>query len=139
MVPPRAGGRIMERMGKISRTGVVALALLMVQPVAAQQEILLLPVERATVRIDSATGDTLLLIWLSESGRDGFTDFSHQHIGSRVDVMVDGEVLTSPFIQSPIQSELLMISGGFTREEAEILAQKLTAEDGGIGVRPFAP
>jgi preprotein translocase subunit SecD len=129
----------MEIMGKISRTGVVALALLMVQPVVAQQDVLLLPVERATVSIDSATGDTLLLIWLSQRGREGFTDFSHQHIGSRVDVMVDGEVLTSPFIQSPIQSELLMISGGFSQEEAEILAEKLTADGGGIGVRPFAP
>jgi hypothetical protein len=33
----------------------------------------------------------------------------------------------------------LMISGGFSQEEAEILAEKLTADGGGIGVRPFAP
>jgi preprotein translocase subunit SecD len=139
MVSPRAGGRMMEIMTKISRTGGVLLALIMAQSLAAQEDVLVLPVERATVSVDSATGDPLLLIWLSRRGRDGFTDFSNQHIGSRVDVMVDGEVLTSPFIQSPIQSELLMISGGFTQEEAEILAKKLTAEDGGIGVRPFAP
>lgn len=114
--------------------------MLMVQPVvAAEDEILLLPVDRATVSVDSATGDPLLLIWLSRQGRDGFTAFSNAHLGSRVDVMVDGVVLTSPFIQAPIQSELLMISGGFTQEEAEFLADKLTAEDGGISVRPFKP
>ncbi|MCW5723231.1 MAG: hypothetical protein KIS86_19025 [Devosia sp.] len=113
--------------------------LAMLAPLAAAESAITLPVDRAAVSVDSTTGDPLLMIWLSKSGREDFTAFSRQHLGTRVDVMVDGEVLTSPFIQSPIQSELLMISGGFSLEEAEALADKLAGAGGAVSVRPFAP
>lgn len=116
----------------------IASSLLLV-PAQAADTAVELPVDRAAVSVDSTTGDPLLMIWLSKSGREDFTAFSRKHLGSRVDVMVEGEVLTSPFIQSPIQSELLMISGGFSLEEAEDLAEKLGDEDGAVSVRPFAP
>lgn len=128
----------MERMHKRFRLGMVFSVLLLAPALAADDEVIL-PVDRAAVSVDSATGDPLLMIWLSKAGREEFTAFSRQHLGTRVDVMVEGEVLTSPFIQSPIQSELLMISGGFSLDEAEALAGKLDGENGEVSVRPFTP
>lgn len=125
-------------MNKIIGPGIILLSLL-AGPALADEDALVLPVDRAAVSVDSASGDPLLMIWLSKDGREDFTAFSSAHRGTRVDVMVDGEVLTSPFIHSPIHSELLMISGGFSLDEAEALASRLDGEDGAVSVRPFAP
>ncbi len=57
----------------------------------------------------------------------------------RVDVILEGKVLTSPYIQTPITGGSLMISGNFTPEEVETMADRIQAVAGALQVRIPAP
>ena len=53
--------------------------------------------------------------------------FTNAHVGQRMAVVVGGKILTAPMIQSPITGGSLLIEGDFTAEEAERMADRMTA------------
>jgi hypothetical protein len=63
----------------------------------------------------------------SQAGAQKIRRATANHIGRPVAILIDGEVVAVPVLRAPI-SESAVISGGFTRAEAERIAD-------GIGVR----
>jgi protein-export membrane protein SecD len=54
-----------------------------------------------------------------------FADYTASHVGQRLAIVLDKEVLSSPEISEPIPGGTGSISGDFSREEADALAIKL--------------
>jgi hypothetical protein len=59
-----------------------------------------------------------------EAGEE-MLDFSSDHVGQPLAIVLDGEVLTDPVIQSPFGTAGGLISGGFDQEQAERLVLQL--------------
>lgn len=59
-------------------------------------------------------------------GARRFADLTREAVGRRVAILVDGEVLSAPFIRAPILHGQAIITGGFTAESAQALAARLT-------------
>ncbi|MBU0984065.1 MAG: hypothetical protein KKA42_09360 [candidate division Zixibacteria bacterium] len=55
--------------------------------------------------------------------------FTEENIGRRVAMIIDGELLAAPIIQAPITAGKAVITGDFTREEAERIAVGLCPEN----------
>lgn len=102
---------------------------------AAMAETIPLEAESATSSTDPATGQPVMMIELTASGSKAFADFTARNVGMRVDMVLDGKVLTSPYIQTPIVGGSLMISGSFTPEEIEEMVARIGAEAGALRVR----
>jgi uncharacterized protein YfiM (DUF2279 family) len=87
------------------------------------------------------TNDDIAQSWVTEDGAGSFgvsvqflgagaqriRQATAAHIGRPVAILIDGEVVAAPVVRSPI-SDSAMISGDFTRAEAERIAD-------GIGLR----
>lgn len=71
---------------------------------------------------DPQTGMGVVLIHLSEDGRALFAAVTRAHIGERIAVVMDGEIVTAPSIREPIEVGAMQISGAFTLKEAKALA-----------------
>jgi len=69
-------------------------------------------------------GMVQIKLTLTEEAAATFADFTTQHIGGRVAVLVDGQAYLVPVIQERIEGEAV-ITGDFTMTEAETLAALL--------------
>lgn len=96
---------------------------------------LMLEIDRARASSDSLTGRPVVELHLSRDAQAVFGSFTEDNVGAQVDLMVDGEVLTSPVIRTPIYGSMLQISGIDTLEEAEALALRLSQGDAQVEVR----
>ena len=94
-----------------------------------------LDVRMARVEPDELTGQPVLKIRLSPAGQAAFFAFTSQHVGQVVDLVVDGRVLTSPVVSSPIDSEWVVVTGGFTTSELKALAETVNRDSGAVTVR----
>jgi hypothetical protein len=92
-------------------------------------------VESAEVSIDTSSADWLILLTLKE-GRPGIDDFNDlaaecSAMGPRcptgqIAIVVGDEVVTAPSIQAPtFERDEIQISGAFTKDEAEALADRI--------------
>lgn len=106
---------------------------------AAMADSVPLEVETAKASSDPATGLPVMMVELTPSGSKAFGDFTARNVGMRVDVILEGKVLTSPYFQTPITGGSLMISGNFTPEEVETMAERIQAVAGALQVRIPAP
>jgi hypothetical protein len=74
-------------------------------------------------------GDTPAHFWidvrLNETGADKMRRATLGHLGRLVAILIDGDVVATPRIRSPIGAAA-MISGDFTRADAERIAQGMT-------------
>jgi hypothetical protein len=75
-----------------------------------------LAVAHASVESDPTTG-TLILLVLSESSAKELHQFSSRHLERTTAVVVDDEVVATPFIVSPVE-DVMAIHGTFTVEQA---------------------
>ncbi|KRA98103.1 hypothetical protein ASD83_13700 [Devosia sp. Root685] len=115
----------------------VFLALLLVFGLSgsAYAQPLALDVLRADVAPDDMTGQPVLKIRLSPEGQAVFSEFTTQHVGQAVDLLVDGQVVTSPVVSTPIYSEWIIVTGGFTTSELEALAETVNRGIGAVTLR----
>ena len=60
-----------------------------------------------------------------ESGKDVLEKATTEHVGELLIIAIDGEIISSPFIRSPASDRMIVISGNFTQESAEDLAEFL--------------
>lgn len=79
----------------------------------------------AEAQMDSIQG-WRIAFELTEAGGRTFEAFTSAHLGQPLAIVLDGEVLSIPVIQSPLRSSGV-ISGNFTEEEARALALKLNS------------
>lgn len=69
--------------------------------------------------------EPLVAITFDSEGGDLFEEITRNNIGAPLAVFLDGEIITSPIIQSVITSGQAVITGNFAPEEARDLAQNL--------------
>lgn len=82
---------------------------------------------RASVELDPSTGIPHVALQFNEEGADLFGDLTAAHVGEPIAIFLDGEVLSSPVVQTAIYGGQAIITGDFTLEEAKTLAQRLNA------------
>ena len=62
---------------------------------------------------------------LTPDGKERFAEITRQNIGRRLAIVIDGQLITAPTIQSEIPSGEGQITGSFTEQEARDLAAKI--------------
>ena len=120
------------------QAGLVALmGLAMASPLAGQQRIAL-EVSGAELSSDSM-GNPAVSVLLTPAGQNVFARISADNVGHVVDLLVDGQVVTSPVVQTVINSPSLMLSGAFSLQEASDLAARITHSGAVVEVVVPAP
>lgn len=94
-----------------------------------------LSVETAKVVVDPLTGFNQLELNLTPAGQQDIAAFTAANVGRTVDVTIDGKLITSPVIQTPIVGPSLMLTGNFTTAELQDMANQLSAQDAVVEVK----
>ena len=79
----------------------------------------------ADVVIDPTTSEILVSFATTSDGQQIFGDYTREHIGQPLGIVLDGQLLSAPVIQSAITGGEGSISGDFDIEEAQQLATQL--------------
>jgi preprotein translocase subunit SecD len=66
-------------------------------------------------------------IQFTGSGARILESVTRQSIGKRLACVVDEKVISTPRVMAPINTGRLVITGGFSREEAEAIVKKMNA------------
>ena len=100
------------------------------------QQAVTLDIAGASALPDGPTGGPSIELALTKSGQASLAAFTAEYSGKTIDVLIDGEVMMSPFIQTPIFSPSLIITGAFTMQEAKQIASELADRSSVVTVRP---
>lgn len=82
-------------------------------------------VETATARSgedDMGNREYSVELTLNEEGTQKFADATEENVGKTISIIYDGEVISSPVVQTAITGGQAYITGNFTYEEADNLA-----------------
>lgn len=82
---------------------------------------------RASVQFDPNTGQPYVALSFNSEGDKLFAEITEANVGQRIAVFLDGDIITAPTVSEPIYGGQAIITGGFTVEEAKLLAQRLNA------------
>lgn len=80
--------------------------------------------DRAAVVFDNSAW--ALTIDLTDKDSATFASWTADHIGERLAMVIDGEVVVAPEIQGAITGGSMQISGDYTRDDIEKLLDKIT-------------
>lgn len=89
-----------------------------------------LTVVAAKVETDKLTSQPVLAIRIAKESSVVLAQLTRDHIGRKVELRVDGKVLSAPVIREPILGTELQISGDGTAADFEAIAKRLLA--GGV-------
>jgi preprotein translocase subunit SecD len=79
----------------------------------------------------AATDDSnnpAIAITFTKEGRKKFAELTRQHQGKPLAILVDGKVLCAPTVRDEVSGDKAMISGSFTKEETEKIANGIKAK-----------
>ena len=79
----------------------------------------------ASASIDAASGENVLLLQFDELGKTQLAELSAAHVGQRMAVILEGEIITAPTILEPIGGGQMQLTGSFTAQSANELAISL--------------
>lgn len=71
------------------------------------------------------SGEPIVTIHFNDEGAQLFEDITRAHVGERLAIFLDGEMISAPQINEAISGGTAVVSGGFTVDEARDLAQNL--------------
>ncbi|MCQ3932730.1 MAG: hypothetical protein DPW16_19960 [Chloroflexi bacterium] len=74
-------------------------------------------------------GTWVISFTLTPAGQQIFADYTAQHIGDRLAIVLDGIVISAPTIQNAITGGQGQISGDFSETQANSLAEQLREKD----------
>ncbi|MDP3696792.1 MAG: protein translocase subunit SecD [Candidatus Taylorbacteria bacterium] len=83
--------------------------------------------KRAQVVFDPQTGQPQVSLELNEEGAQLFADITKKNIGKRVAIFLDGFAISIPVVQTEITDGRAVITGGFSPQEAKLLATRLNS------------
>lgn len=72
------------------------------------------------------SNEPLVAVKFNDEGSQLFADITRSHVGERLGIFLDGELISAPVINEAITGGTAVISGGFTPDEARLLAQNLS-------------
>ncbi|XUU59626.1 protein translocase subunit SecD [Erythrobacter sp. HA6-11] len=81
----------------------------------------------AQAGISQDTNEDVVSIQFDPQGGARFAQLSTENVGQRFAIILDGEVISSPFFREPILGGSAQISGGFTADTANQLAISLNS------------
>ena len=84
-------------------------------------------IQRAQLAFDQQTGQPQISLELNDEGAQLFAEITKKNIGKKVAIFLDGIPISVPVVQSEITDGRAVISGGFTPQEAKLLATRLTS------------
>ncbi len=79
----------------------------------------------AQAGVDQQTNDPVVNIQFDQQGGAKFAKLSTENVGKPFAIILDGEVISSPYFREPILGGSAQISGGFTADTANNLAISL--------------
>ena len=79
----------------------------------------------AKVTFDPTTGEPQVAFELTNEGAKIFKEYTQQHVGDVLAIVLDKQVISAPVIRSPIPDGRGVITGNFTVDEAKALAVQL--------------
>lgn len=82
--------------------------------------------DSAEIKNDPNAGGWVLLISMIDKDARTFGDWTTDHTGERLALVIDGEVVVAPTIQSAITGGDVQIAGNYTRDDIERLLDKIT-------------
>ena len=65
----------------------------------------------------------VISINFTEEGKYKWSKITGENIGKNVAILIDQKLVTAPIIRARIDQGKAIINGGFTKEEAEIIAE----------------
>ena len=71
------------------------------------------------------SNEPIVKIVFNDEGAQLFEDITREHVGESLAIFLDGEMISAPRINEAIIGGTAIISGGFTPDEARLLAQNL--------------
>ena len=84
-------------------------------------------IKRAQVVFDQQTGQPQVSLQLNDEGSQLFADITKRNVGKTVAIYLDGLPISAPVVQTEITGGQAVISGGFTPQEAKLLATRLNS------------
>jgi preprotein translocase subunit SecD len=84
--------------------------------------------DSAEVSAEQTSGTWVLTLDLTDADAKTFGDWTGEHIGERLAVVADDEVIIAPQIQSAIPDGQVQISANYTQSEAQALLDRLTGK-----------
>ncbi len=96
-------------------------------PVAVEDQTLMTGDAVGNARVDMVDGQVEVLLTLTGDGRRTFGRITSENVGRQLAIILDGVVYSAPVIRDAITQGTASISGGFTFEEARMLAVVLRA------------
>jgi preprotein translocase subunit SecD len=79
----------------------------------------------ASPSFSQQTNEPLVSFRLSKPAARAFGELTARHVGEPMDIVVCGKIISSPIIREPIFAGSGQLSGAFTPEETNALAQTL--------------
>ena len=86
-------------------------------------EILITNLDIDSCYADEHLGRNIISIIFNEKGKEKFAKLTGENVGKRVAMLLDSKLIIAPKIMAPITAGRAEISGNFTEEEAEKLAE----------------
>lgn len=83
--------------------------------------------KRAEVVQDPQSSEIQVSLQFDDDGTKLFSDITTRNVGKPVAIFLDGESISEPIVNMAITDGNAVISGGFTWDEAKILAQRLNS------------
>ena len=80
--------------------------------------------ETVTVRRMEPSGSYAVILTTNESGDRKLKSLTSANIGKQIEIYVDGELIAEPHIETPLSGTLLL-NGGFSQSQAELIAQRV--------------
>lgn len=107
----------------------VAAALL---TVSAEAQPLKVEVSKAEAVYDQRTREHVITITMSEVSRKPFSDFTSSNVGRKIEIRIDGKVVSAPVIREPILGPRFLISGKFSDQDAREIAARISSGVSGV-------
>jgi hypothetical protein len=82
-------------------------------------------IAEAKVETNTYSQQPVVAIHLTDDGRAVFAAATRLHVGERLAVVIDGVVVTAPYIREPIEGGQVEIDGAFTPDSASALVKKI--------------
>ncbi len=83
--------------------------------------------QRSQLEFDPQTGQAQVTLQFDDEGSELFRELTKNNIGKAIGIFLDDQAISVPVVNQEIAGGQAVISGGFTIEEAKLLAQRLQA------------
>lgn len=84
--------------------------------------------DKAEIEFEKTVGTWIMNLEMDDADGRTFGDWTGEHIGERMAMVADDEVLMAPQIQSAIPGGEVQISANYTQKEARALLDKITGK-----------